>query len=441
MARAAGQIVPLTRDVAPGVRLHLLRAPQFTTALCRVVLQRDLGPEATATSLLAMVLQSATARHPSRVALAHALGDLYGAALHVTVGKVGGRQLLTGTLEWPTVSVGVPSASGLLADGLALLGDVLARPKRARGLDRGPLDGDQVAAEARNLARALHSLGDDKQRHATQRCLEEASGGEPAALEALGRLDALGAVTPAILDGLHARLLATAPVDVFLVADVGIREATRLVTRHLLWAPRAPRPARLPPVVSVRRPRARPRRVVEEDDVEQGKLVFAWRAPVPADGALLPAASVLAGVLGGGSYARLFQVVRETHGLCYYADARWIAAQGLLMASLGVDAASEPRARRMVQGLAREVAAGHLDPTALECYRAGVRSQVATLGDDRASWLGWLQLRTLLGLDPDPRAWLHAVECVTPAQVRRVGRNLGLDVSYALLPREAGEAR
>ena len=439
MAQEADPIVPVTRVLAPGVRLHLLSTSRFTTALCRVVLQRDLGPEATATSLLALVLQSATARHPSRAALAHALADLYGAALQVTVGKVGARQLLTATLEWPTE--GVPGGRRQLARGLTMLREVLTAPKRERGGAAGRLDPDIVATEQVNLLRTLRSLGDDKQRHAAQRCLELACPGEAAALEALGCADAVRGATPRVLEVLHARLLAAARVDVFLVADVGVGEALGLARRHLAWPGRGARSARLPAVSAPRTPRARPRRVVEEDDVNQGKLAFAWRAAVRPAAASLPAAAVLAGVLGGGTYSRLFQVVRERHALCYYADAQWIAALGLMLAQLEVDPEDEGRARRLVQGLAREVMAGRVDEAALAGFRASVDAQVATLGDDRAAWLGWLQLRTLLGLDPDARAWAHAVAQVTPADVRRVGRRLGLEVSYALLPRGTARRR
>ena len=89
--------------VARGIRLHLLPTDRFTTTLVRVVLHRDLGPEATATSLLSAVLESATQRHPTREALAHRLADLYGAGLDVGVDKLGDRQLLSASLDWPAL--------------------------------------------------------------------------------------------------------------------------------------------------------------------------------------------------------------------------------------------------------------------------------------------------------------------------------------------------
>src|SRR5206468_1987993 len=101
--------------------------------------------------------------------------------------------------------------------------------------------------------------------------------------------------TPTALAALHARLLATAPAEIFLAGDLRWDEARAAVTRHLLWPGRARVPAALPPVASVRAPRKRPRRLVERDTVVQGKLAMAFRAGLPATSPLLPAAIALAG--------------------------------------------------------------------------------------------------------------------------------------------------
>lgn len=431
MPRAACLNLPIVRPVAPGVRLHLLRTDRFTTTVCRVVLHRDLGPEATATSLLGQVLQSATARHPTREALARRLADLYGAALHVTVAKAGDRQLLTGSLEWPTAHV--PRARGLLAKGLELLREVWSEPlRRARGARAGPLDPDLVATERVNLVRMLRALEDDKYRHALARCVAATCRDEPHGLEVLGRVEDAEGVTAEDLGTLHARLLSRAPVDVFLVGDLGPREAVDIVRRHLLWEGRAARPFALPSATSVRRPRSRPRRIVEHDRVNQAQFVAAYRAPVQVTSPLAPAALTLAGILGGGSYGRLFQVVRETHGLCYFEEATWNPAKGLLLVHIGTDPEDEPRVRRLVHRLVGEVAGGVLDPAAHRGLLEAVATAAAALGDDRATLLGWHQYRAMLGLDPSPARHLDALRRVTPAQVRRVGRGLGLDVTYVL---------
>lgn len=426
----------MTRSVAPGVRLHLLRTGRFTTTYCRLVLYRDLGPEATATAVLAPVLQSATARHPTRAALAHRLADLYGAALHVGVGKLGDRQALVGSLEWPTDHV--PRARGALAAGLELLREVWSDPKR--GPDGFALDPEIVHTEQTNHVRALRSLKNDKARYALRRCLAEVCAGEPFGLEAQGREEDVAGADGATLAALHRRLLARAPVEIFLVGDLGLREAQRAVRDHLLWPGRAARTARVPRAVSVAAARARPRRLVEEDRVVQGKLVFGFRAPIRPGTAAGPAIETLTGVLGGGSYGRLFKVVREVHGLCYYASAGWYRPKGVMAIQTGIDPANEARTRRLVLSLVREVAGGSLDEAAWNAFLQEVTHRVAALRDSPMGMTSWMQERLALGLDPSPDAYLDKLAAVTPAAVERAGRRLELDTTFYLRPAAASGA-
>lgn len=419
--------IPRTRDLGRGVRLHVVSTSRFTTAYARIVFSRDLGAEATATAILAEVLQSATERHPTREALAHRLDDLYGASLGVGVRKLGDRQLLSASLEWPTRGVG--SRRRARARGLALLGDVVARPLR------GPdgLDASVVALECSNHRRTLAALADDKSRRAMRRCLELGCRGEPYGLDALGRPADIEGVTPQGLALLHDRLLQRQPAEIFLVGDVSLDEACDDVRRHLLSFRRAPRTARLPPVGSVRAPRSRPRHGREADEVAQGRLVMLYRAPIRPSSPGLPAALTLAGVLGGPA-GRLFKVVREEAGLCYRISGGWHAAKGLFLVEAGIDPAHERRARRLIGDLVREACAGTLDAHAHHAFLEGAEHGVAALADDRAGLVGWAQESLALGLPPSPRHHLAALHAVTPTEVRRVGRRLGLDATFFLAP-------
>lgn len=430
-ARRTHHHLPVTRDVAPGVRLHLLRTDRFTTSYCRVVLHRDLGPEATATAVLAQVLQSATARHPTNKALADRLGDLYGAMLHVGAGKLGDRQLLVGALDWPTAHV--PRARGMLAAGLGLLREVLAEPLREPG-DPGRLDEALVAAERANHARALRGRRDDKARHALRLCVSTMCADEPFGLDPMGREADLDGIDGATLADLHARLVRRAPVEIFLVGDLTLREARDAVRRHLLWSERAARPARVPPAASVRAARARPRLVVEHDAVTQGKVVLGWRGLIRPGTRACFAAELLAGVLGGGSFGRLFKVVREQHGLCYYASSSWHRAKGLMLVQTGVEPQHEARARRLIAKLARDVGRGRLDPAARDGFLAAVAHQVASMQDSPKATALWYQERLAIGGAASPAAHLDALRAVTPAAVRAAGARLALDTTVALRP-------
>ena len=418
--------------VAPGVRLHLFSTDRFTTTVCRVALHRDLGPEAAATALLAQTLEAATERHPTREALAHRLADLYGAGLSVGVEKLGDRQLLAASLDWPTR--GLPGRGASLAEGLSFLREVLTRP--VRGKDGVSLSSDIVATEAKNLVRSQRAIRDDKARYAVRRCLEVACEGEPYALDAEGREEDVPAATPAALAALHARLVATAPVEVFLAGDLAWAEAVAGVRTRLLWPGRT-RSAAVPPVAFARPPRKTPRRLVEEDAVVQGKLAMAFRGDLDPTSPLVPAAMTIAGVLGGTTSSRFFKVVRETHGLCYYASAGWSRPKGLLLVQSGVEPANEPRVRRLVLSLLKETASGRLDPLAHEAYLALAKTRVEAMRDDRGAALSFAQEMTALGLDPRPEFHFERLARVTKADVRRAGAKIGLEASFFLTAKGA----
>ncbi len=405
------------------------------------MIHRGLDEEATAAALLAQVLQAATARHRSREALAGALADLYGASLGLGVGRLGDRQLLQGTLEWPTDHV--PRARGLLERGLRLFGEVLSRPLRARraGGTRGQavaLDGALVEIERRNLARTYQALQDDKPRYAYQRSVHHAFSGEPFARDPMGDAMALAGITASDLGLLHARMLALAPVDIYLMGDVGAREATAAVRKHLLWARGGAAPVDPGPVASMRAARSRPRRVAERADIRQTRLVQVWRGQIPVTERNTAAAATLAGVLGGGSFGRLFQVVREREGLCYSVDASWNAAKGALFVTTGIEADGEAKVRRLIRRIQSEVAGGVLDAKALAAFRETAAEQTLALADDRYAQLGWLQAAEALGADPSAERHLAALRRVRPADVRRVGARLGLDTTFVLLPASSG---
>lgn len=429
--------LPLPRScvLAPGVRLHVVRVARFATTVCRIVAHRRLGPDAATAAVLAKVLASATARHPTRRALADALADLYGATLHVGVGKLGDRQLFSAALEWPTSHV-VASRTAL-ATGLALLGDVFARPAREAGAGGG-LRRDLLASERTNLVRAHAALKGDKAAYALRQLIATACRGEPFARDARGTAAEARRVTARAATALHRDLVRRAPIDIWLVGDVPPATAERAVRTHMDLPGRGARARAMPPSVSTRAARPRPRRRVLRDEVAQTRLALAWRGAVSPRGAAGAAASTLAGVLGGGAYGRLFKVLREAEGLCYDASAYWDRSKGLLVVELGVDPGDERRALAGVRALFRDVAAGHLDAEAHAAFLEDQAHQVRTLTDQRGALLGWFQQAQALGLDPDPRVRLEALHRVTPAAVRRLGRRLGLDAVLVLRPDRAG---
>jgi predicted Zn-dependent peptidase len=110
----------------------------------------------------------------------------------------------------------------------------------------------------------------------------------------------------------------------------------------------------------------------------------------------------------------------------------------MMLVQSGVDPQNEPKARRLILQLTREVAGGSLDEQAFSAVREAARARVVAMQDERGSTLSYTQEMLALGLDPRPRKNLDALLAVTPADVRRAGKALALEASFFLTSSPTG---
>jgi predicted Zn-dependent peptidase len=189
---------------------------------------------------------------------------------------------------------------------------------------------------------------------------------------------------------------------------------------HRLRHVEALRPAAQPPPSA---PGLVSRRVVPEDlsQVHVGVAVPAVPRGHPDEWAL----RLLAEILGGGPSSRLFERLREDHGLCYTVYAGLLAYQdrGALTAYLATSADEVSRASRLLaQELVRMAVHG---PTEEEVRRAqaAVRGSWTVAAEVPSARMRHLGEEQALGQGArDPARWLDPVLAVTRDQVAEVAR-------------------
>src|SRR5690606_30505488 len=139
------------------------------------------------------------------------------------------------------------------------------------------------------------------------------------------------------------RLVAEAPLDVYVAGAVEPAHAEALVRQALA----IPREAAAPLRGTTPHPPPRPPREVRETigGLNQTKLVIGLRAASRlGDPGFWPLV-VMNGVLGGFPHSKLFRNVREKAGLCYDASSSLERFKGLVFIYAGVDAHELERAR------------------------------------------------------------------------------------------------
>jgi predicted Zn-dependent peptidase len=419
-----------TFECAPGIRLHARRDDRFTATTLLAYQQRPLDAQAADTAILPGLLKAGTRRLPSIPLLARECQQLWGTSLDASVSRAADRQLLVFRCEAPEGRF-VPSDDPL-PGALRLLTELIRDPVLDAG---GRFPADAVARERVNLVNAIRGRRDDKAGWAGERCGVETFRGEGYAWHEWGELADATALDPARVTDRFRGLLATAPLDVYVVGRFEPAEAYDVIGRAFAW-PRQPGPPLPAPAPAP--PRGGPvREMVERDQLEQGKLVLGFRSGVQRGDPLVPAAVVFATVLGGTSVSRLFKTVRERHALAYYCSAAYDPASGALFAAAGIDPAAYPRVVAMIREAARQLADEGPGADELRQAQARLAARLRQAADTPAALAAQHFAEHVAGHVRSTAERLAAMAAVTPDDVRAAGARFALDTVFFLAPEGA----
>ncbi len=181
-------------------------------------------------------------------------------------------------------------------------------------------------------------------------------------------------------------------------------------------------PSALPAEIRSGGPRVR----VAVEDVEQLQLALAW----PAIGRRDPrrfALKLLCVLLGENMSSRLFQILRERHGLCYSVQTGTSSFHdtGAFHFSAGLDPSNLGRALRLVLrelNRIRETPPGRRELTQVRDYAVGQLHLGLESTSSRMVWLGESILA--YGRVIDPHEVENSLVAVTEDQVRAVARDI-----------------
>ncbi|MEW6754398.1 MAG: pitrilysin family protein [Candidatus Latescibacterota bacterium] len=409
-----------------GVALHLHRAERYKTVRLEVFLQDLLQRRRnTRLALLSRLLERGTHRLPDLRSLNRHADQLWGANLSVDIDQLGDRQVLHLVLEVLDERY-VPAGEDPLEPGIVLLGEVLSDPVTQDGGFRP----DYLHQEKRALRQSIAATFNDKMLYAQRRCVEEMCRGEAYGLPLLGDPADFRGISAVNLLRYHRHLLQTNPIDVFASGWFDDRRVAELTARSLAGRRRyAPIPATVP--IPVAAPE-RPRRILERQEVSQGRLVQGYRTQTGLADPDYPALGLLNLLWGGDSQSRLFRTLREERGLCYHVGSYLEPLCGLLFVTAGVEAADFEAAIGGIADQLEALRAGRFEPGEVEAARSLLRHRLLRLEDDRAG-LARLHYRQRVAASSHGRRELgRAVDAVTPEALCRVAQRVKLDTTYFL---------
>ena len=419
-----------THVIAPGLRLHVKPTRQFKTTTVRIHFTRNLDRGTTRAALLPYILRRGTRSHPTMVHMSRHLEYLYGTTMGTNILKVGEWQVLSFGADVPNercLGTRVP----VLERALEFLGEAVFLPA-----GDGSFREEYVRTEIDNMRKFIVSLVENRAAYAMQRLVEILCGGEPFARYEYGSPDALESIQPSGLYRFYRSTCRRAPIDIYVLGDVGPEQVLRSVER-IFRHPRTGRYRLSPPVL---RPAGRKVKLFREHlGVAQAHLLMGYRSTVAFSHRLSHALALAGAILGGFPHSKLFRTVREKASLAYSVGAHVVRTKGIMVAYAGTEPGNEAKVQRLIEREVGRLKAGRISSFEMESTRSGILDELASITDSPAGEIEFHFAHLLHGERKTPLELSQVIRGLTRAEVTAAANRLLLDTVYVLTKPAPGD--
>lgn len=343
------------KNVANGIDIIFVPATQFKTNELAVSLLVSLKKEtASENALLSLLLCESCSAYKTLRELNTHLASLYGAVLSPAVSKLGENQVIKFGITCIDDRFALDDKK-ILTECLSLLLSLLFEPNFD---ENGLFAQSSVDVQKRLLIEKIESEENEKRTYVLRKTESIMFEGEPYAINRYGTKEDVNKATPESLKTAWENLLKTSSVLLTVVGNASQHEVKELLLDKFSNVERdykAPVDAVFNPVTN------EIKKVKEEMEVKQGKLVMGFRVNITPDSELAPAMRSFADVFGGGPYSKLFANVREKMSLCYYCSARYVRQKSFIVVQSGCEEENMDKAVSEILNQIEEIKKGNFD--------------------------------------------------------------------------------
>ncbi len=410
-------------EIADGVRLVSLKTDKFKTSRISFTMATPLEGNISAKAILPYLLHRRCAEYPDFTAFNGMLDELYGAVVSASVSKLGENLLL---------SINMTAVD----DRFALNGDkvtdecveLLTKLVFEPIVENDAFPENIVEEEKRLLCEKLEAEQNDKRHYAFDRCEQIMFANEVYGKNRLGTVEEISALTGKDIYLQWLDLLKTAKMQLTMVGSCEPVMVKNILTEKFAKIERNPIVRETEFFAGF----PKPNYVCEALPVKQGKLVMGFRTGMRnADDNVYPM-KVAVDIFGGGTYSKLFSVVREKMSLCYYCSASLYSQKGVVMIQSGIENDNEEKAKSEILNQLKEVAEGNFSNDDFSSSIKSLCDMRLSVNDIPESLCGWYAAQVLRENPESPEEQVERFKAVDKTQVVRAAKTIMLDTVYML---------
>lgn len=418
------------QNIADGIRFVSVKTEKFKTSRMTFTIATPLCGNISAKALLPYLLHRRCARYPQFTEFKGVLDSLYGASVSAGAAKQGETMILTVSLTAidDRFALDGEKLTGECAD---LLTDLIFCPLT----DGESFPEDVVEEEKRLLTEKLLTRQNDKRRYALDKCESIMCSNEAYGKNCLGTVEDIAALTAKDVYTQWLDLVKTAEMQLTVVSSCEPEFVCDILKKKVCGIERRPVRRETEFVTGV----PKPNYVCETQPVKQGKLVMGFRTGMRNADDNAYAMRVAVDIFGGGTYSKLFSVVREKLSLCYYCSAMLFRYKGIVMIQSGIENENEEKAKKEIVNQLAEVANGNFSNDDFTASIKSLCDSCIAYNDTPEELCAWYAGQVLKDEPVTPEYSARQIRAVDKTDVIRCAKSIMLDTVYMLKGNGEGE--
>ena len=380
-------------------------------------------------ALLSSLLTRLCHKYPDMTSLNRRLSELYGAALHTDVLKLGDSQ---------TLRFGITALDNRFAlDGedisflsAELLCELITKPL----LENYCFREEDIEREKRVLLELLDAEESEKRVYAQKKCIELMCQGDVYGVDRLGTREKIRALTPQNVFEAWKTLLSKSVVQVNIIGNCDGEKISRLFAQAF---EEFGRQTAFELSTAMYRACEPVREFTEKQRVNQSKLVLGYSMGVDSPNENMSAFRVMCDIFGGSPHSKLFTNVREKLSLCYYCSSSLRRDKGIMLVQSGILAENKDTALNEINNQLEKMRCGEFTKDEMEASVKGLTDAINSVYDSPETLDFWLFSQIKKKDFTTPDRTIEKIKAVTPEQVRQAAQRVKLDTVYFLQGEEA----
>ncbi len=407
--------------IADGVGFTEIIDPKLRTSVLKIKFVTELSEKtAQLNSIVSLLVPSSNSRIKTYSEMSDRLDALYGSSLYSDTNKNGDCQTVTISADCINNRFAFDKED-ILGELLDIINDCIFSPNT----DGEGFDKTEFELKRRELIESICSDINNKRWYAMLRAQKTIFKGEPGENSVYGQVETAEKITPSEAYEAYLWLLKTAVIEIYFVSpaeDHSAKERFRKMFDGMerdVQKVRFRAPSPLKDEVC---------RVTEKVKMKQTKVVMAFKSLTEKR----EAASVMARLLGGTPFSKLFTNVREKMSLCYYCAASFVYSKGTLFVESGVETENAEKLVAEVQNQLDGIKNGNFTDEEFENTRRYLINLVNGVEDSPGSLISWYFGGRCCDDDISPEEHIHRLEKLTREDIIDAARSFSLDTVYVM---------